>query len=430
MQQSQRDVYNHALEYAVMEANRMNLPLIVLFCLIPDFPDANCRHYTFMAEGLVEVKKGLYERGINMYGMIGNPVKCVASIAQDASLLITDRGYLRFQRQWRQTVSELVKCQMVEIESDCIVPVETASQKEQYSAGTLRPKIQRVIKEYLIPVKPVPLQRDSLSTKCDAAVFPVSTQKVVKLLKPDMSVPPLQSTNGGHATAIERLENFINHKLDKFGELRNDPSLNYCSGLSPFIHFGQISTLQIALEVKNSRSPGKDSFLEELIIRRELAYNFVWYNKDYDSFQSLPSWAANTLKVHQNDKRKPVYGSAELERAATADPYWNAAQREMMIRGKMHGYMRMYWGKKLIEWMKTPQEAYSFALYLNNKYELDGRDPNGYAGIAWCFGKHDRAWKERPIFGKIRYMNASGLERKFAIDAYVSEISMLPEINS
>jgi deoxyribodipyrimidine photo-lyase len=167
-----------------------------------------------------------------------------------------------------------------------------------------------------------------------------------------------------------------------------------------------------------------------LIIRRELAYNFVWYNKDYDSYQSLPSWAANTLKVHQNDKRKPVYGSAELERAATADPYWNAAQREMMIRGKMHGYMRMYWGKKLIEWMKTPQEAYSFALYLNNKYELDGRDPNGYAGIAWCFGKHDRAWKERPIFGKIRYMNASGLERKFAIDAYVSEISMLPEINS
>ncbi len=425
MQQSQRVEYNHALEYAIAEANRLKLPLIVLFCLIPDFPDAQYRHYIFMIQGLVEVKKALQERGISMFLMWGEPEKCVLSLANDAALLVTDRGYLRIQRQWRAAIAAKVQCRMVEVESDCIVPVEIVSPKEEYSAGTIRPKLSRVLNEYLIGLKPIPLVKDSLSINCDADLFPGSVQKVVQALRCDKSVPEVKEIVGGYSTAQEQLQSFIRQKLDRFGDLRNDPSLDYSSGLSPYIHFGQISSLQVALEVRRSNSPGKDAFLEELIIRRELAYNFVWYNNRYDSYESIPSWAKTTFELHRKDKRDPLYSEKELENANTYDPYWNAAQREMVLRGKMHGYMRMYWGKKLIEWMKTPQDAYRFALYLNNKYELDGRDPNGYTGIAWCFGKHDRAWKERPVFGKIRYMNASGLERKFDIDKYVAKIARL-----
>jgi deoxyribodipyrimidine photo-lyase len=193
--------------------------------------------------------------------------------------------------------------------------------------------------------------------------------------------------------------------------------------MSPYLHFGQISPLFIALKVKETRSPGVEAFLEELIVRRELSMNFVFYNEKYDSFEGLPEWAKKALKTHQRDKRQYLYSLEEFENAKTHDPYWNAAQREMVVKGKMHGYMRMYWGKKILEWAKTPEEAFRTALYLNNKYELDGRDPNGFTGVAWCFGKHDRPWGERPIFGNVRYMNDKGLKRKFDADEYVKMIS-------
>ena len=191
--------------------------------------------------------------------------------------------------------------------------------------------------------------------------------------------------------------------------------------MSPYLHFGQISPLYIAMEVLNSNSPGTDAYIEELVIRRELSTNFVFYNENYSSFRCLPEWCRKTLKGHQNDTREYTYTLEEMERAYTHDPYWNTAQKEMIITGKMHGYMRMYWGKKILEWRNNPEEAYQTALYLNNKYELDGRDPNGYAGVAWCFGKHDRPWAERKVFGNIRYMNANGLKRKFDADQYIKK---------
>jgi deoxyribodipyrimidine photo-lyase len=207
--------------------------------------------------------------------------------------------------------------------------------------------------------------------------------------------------------------------------LRNDPTLDYLSHLSPYLHFGQISPLYIALKVIDTDSRGKEAFLEELIVRRELSMNFVFYNEKYDSFEAVPEWAKKTLKAHQKNKRQYTYSLEELETAQTHDAYWNAAQREMVGRGKMHGYMRMYWGKKIIEWSKTPEKAFQIALYLNNKYELDGRDPNGFTGVAWCFGKHDRPWGERPIFGNVRYMNDKGLKRKFDADRYVRMMSRI-----
>jgi deoxyribodipyrimidine photo-lyase len=224
------------------------------------------------------------------------------------------------------------------------------------------------------------------------------------------------------------LDNFIESKLDRFADLRNDPSMEYTSNMSPYLHFGQISPLYIALKVSKTDSPGMESYLEELIIRRELSMNFVYYNPKYQSIDCLPSWALKTLNEHEKDQRNYTYAQMELEEADTHDPFWNAAQKEMVYTGKMHGYMRMYWGKKILEWVQTPREAYHIALYLNNKYELDGRDPNGYTGVAWCFGKHDRAWRERKIFGKVRYMNDKGLQRKFKIDKYVDRVDGIIEL--
>jgi deoxyribodipyrimidine photo-lyase len=232
-------------------------------------------------------------------------------------------------------------------------------------------------------------------------------------------VKAVEYYKGGTEKAEEYLRDFVEDKLEDYDEKRNDPTKDVLSDMSPYLHFGQISPVYIAREVMKRDSPSVDAYLEELIVRRELSINFVYYNEYYDSYNSLPNWAKKTLNEHRDDKREYIYNLEELEKAQTYDPYWNSAQMEMVITGKMHGYMRMYWGKKILEWIETPGDAYRIALYLNNRYELDGRDPNGFTGVAWCFGKHDRAWKERPIFGKVRYMNDRGLRRKFNADNYV-----------
>jgi deoxyribodipyrimidine photo-lyase len=252
-----------------------------------------------------------------------------------------------------------------------------------------------------------------------------NTEAIVRKLKVDTSVAPVAGFTGGTAEAKRWLKVFLKDKLADYPDRRNDPNADAQSNLSPYLHFGQISPLHIALEVEKRSNEGKAAFLEELIVRRELSHNFVYYNDKYDDFECLPPWARRTLNYHERDKREYVYSREQFEMAQTHDPYWNAAQKEMVLTGKMHGYMRMYWGKKILEWTRTPREGFDIALYLNNKYELDGRDPNGFAGVAWCFGKHDRAWAERPVFGKIRYMNANGLKRKFDADAYVAKVKRL-----
>ena len=214
---------------------------------------------------------------------------------------------------------------------------------------------------------------------------------------------------------------FFRWHLPGYADARNDPADPQCSTLSPYLHFGQISPVEVARKAQRATGASdsdKAAFLEELIVRRELAVNFVHYHAHYDRFQCLPDWAQKTLADHAGDERPVRYSRADLERAGTEDEYWNAAMTEMLKTGYMHNYMRMYWGKKILEWSDTPETAFSTALYLNNKYFLDGRDPNSYANVAWIFGLHDRPWQERPIYGKVRYMNASGLERKFDIQEY------------
>jgi deoxyribodipyrimidine photo-lyase len=418
---------NHALEYAIGEANRLNLPVVVVFGLTDRFPEANLRHYAFMLEGLEEVRKGLESRGIRFALMHRSPELAATALAEEAALVVADRGYLRIQRQWHSHVAANSPCTVVQVESDVVVPAETASPKEEYTAGTLRPKMQRILKGYLVPLKARPVRKDSLSLRLDADPEGDFTALLEKM-KIDRTVGPVRALRGGTNRAKALLETFVNMKLGHYGDLRNDPGLDYSSGLSPYLHFGQISPLAVALRVsgeKNIPAATRESFLEELIVRRELGINFTLYNERYDEYASLPDWAKKTLAEHAKDHREYLYDEGQWERAETHDPYWNAAQREMVLTGRMHNYMRMYWGKKILEWSRTPEEAFRTALRLNNRYELDGRDPNSFAGVAWCFGKHDRAWFERKVFGKIRYMNDAGLKRKFDMDSYLNKVDAL-----
>ena len=426
MQAAQRAHYNHALEYGIEKANELRKPLVVFFGLTDNYPQANLRHYYFMLEGLAEVRRALAERGIQMVIRRGSPELEVLEVADGAAVVVVDAGQLRIQSKWRTTAARKVGCPMFEVETNLIVPVSEASVKEQFSAGTFRPRISKKLDYYLVAVRHKRPRADSLGLAFDG--FDIGDiDRAASVLRIDRSISKVGRFHGGTSRAKTHLRNFIKEKLDRYAELRNDPSLDFVSNMSPYLHFGQISPLYVALEVMKTRSLGRDSYLEELIVRRELSHNFVFYNGSYDSFTALPPWVLRTLRFHRRDKREYVYSLEEFERAETHDPYWNAAQKEMLITGKMHGYMRMYWGKKILEWSRSPQAGFKVALHLNNKYELDGRDANGFAGVAWCFGKHDRAWGERKVFGKIRYMSAEGLRRKFDADAYVNKINQLEQ---
>lgn len=424
MQASQRVEYNHALEYTIIQANKLMQPVVVFFGITDHFPEANERHYAFMLEGLKEVKQKLNKRKIQLVIRHQSPEQGVIQMAKRASVVIVDRGYLRIQRQWRDYAAKRIDCPLIQIESDVIVPLEEVSSKEEYGASTLRPKILKKLPYFLLPLKENEPKISSMSMEFDSLEIE-DIEKTLLKLKIDRTVKRVDSFHGGTKEALNHLEIFLDEKLDHYAELKNDPTQDYLSHMSPYLHFGQISPLYIALKVKETKSPGVEAFLEELIVRRELSMNFVFYNSHYDSWKGLPHWAQKTLKAHQKDKRSYFYSLDELEKGQTHDPYWNAAQKEMILTGKMHGYMRMYWGKKILEWTKTPEEAFRMAIYLNNKYELDGRDPNGFAGVAWCFGKHDRPWAERPIFGTVRYMDDKGLRRKFDADAYVRRIKKM-----
>ena len=426
MQAAQRAEWNHALESAVRLANERGKPVLAAFSLTDDFPEANARHYAFMLEGLKETQAALAKRGIGLLILRGSPEQTIPALAKDADAVVTDDGYLRIQVQWRRQVAERCDCRVTEVTTNVIVPVETASEKENFSAGTLRPRIHKHLDAFLVPLKHTKSKTSSLKLDIESFVI-ADIEAALKKLKIDRSVTPSPFYTGGTSQAKKRLKEFIKDKLDDYADKRNDPLQDCQSNLSPYLHFGQISPLYIALEIQKSGSKCVDDFLEELIVRRELSHNFLYYNPRYDDYDALPPWALRTLNFHAKDKRDFVYSQKQFENAQTHDPYWNAAQMEMVLTGKMHNYMRMYWGKKILEWTNTPKYAFETALYLNNKYELDGRDPNSFAGVAWCFGKHDRAWGERPVFGKIRYMNAAGLKRKFDADAYVEKINRLKE---
>ncbi|WP_047451108.1 deoxyribodipyrimidine photo-lyase [Alistipes sp. ZOR0009] len=424
MSRDQRTADNWALIYAQQIAKEQDLPFAVVFTLTPTYPLANIRHYDFMLKGLMEIEHTLNELNIPFYILLdASPSNALQNFIQDnnVSIVISDFDPLKIKQQWIKEINEMDGITHFEVDAHNIVPCRVASQKVEFGAYTLRPKIKKMLDGMLTDFPKLEKQ-----DKCwPNGLHPIAWDKIYQQLSVDRLVTPIGWLTPGESAATRLLSDFINSKLIGYNEKRNNPTLKWQSNLSPYLHFGQISAQRIALEVikRHASSPDTEAFLEELIVRRELSDNFCFYNPSYDTPAGFPEWAQKDAELHRLDEREYLYTRNQLENYQTHDPLWNAAQKEMVVHGKMHGYMRMYWAKKLLEWTPSAEEAMQTAIYLNDKYSLDGRDPNGYAGIAWSIGGvHDRAWFPRPIFGKIRYMNYNGCKSKFDVNAYIHAI--------
>lgn len=375
---------NYSLFEAYKKAKKEGLKLSVY--IIEPY-ELNYKNKKFFEEMTTDLEEKLLTFSSEVYRI--NRDKDIESSIKDIDSIYMDKVYLKHDLDIYESIKQLAYRKHIglfTIESNVFVPVRVASDKEEYSARTIRNKINTKLNDY----------RDEVLTGYDLTI--------------------------AEAEAFTVLNDFITNKLDNY-HLHNDPSMNFTSLLSPYLKYGFISPVVIYNKINHINTDNSNAFLEELIVRRELAYNYVYFNPTYDDFNYMTyDWAYRTMKHHLNDEREYIYTKEDYVNFKTHDEYFNAAMREMVYLGRMHSYMRMYWCKKIIEWSPSYEEAYRIALELNNYYFLDGLTPNGYAGVAWCFGKHDRAWTERKIFGKLRYMNSNGLERKFNIKDYVENM--------
>ena len=411
MNRDQRVQDNWALLRAQEVAVELNQPLIVVHNLLRSFLGGGKGHYAFKVLGLQQVERDLAKLNIPFVVYEGaQSHRQIAKLAQEvkAGLLVTDMSPLRLQRQWLDELIERIKCGVEVVDTHNIVPVWVASQKQEYAAYTIRPRIHKVLGEWLTDIPP--LKKHPVSY---TGVLPKPNWKGVE--NPYAFKP-------GEKAGMAMLKDFIDNRLPNYAEMRNNPNADALSDLSPYFHYGQLAPQRAAWEVsKESVSQANiDTFIEEAVVRRELSDNFCYYNPDYDNVNGFHAWTKTTIAEHRLDDREYIYSLDQFEQADTHDPLWNAAQQQMVVSGKMHGYMRMYWAKKILEWTPDVESAMQYAITLNDRYSLDGRDPNGYVGIAWSIGGvHDRAWPERPVFGKIRYMNFNGCKRKFDVAKYI-----------
>lgn len=467
MSRDQRANDNYALFAAQQKAQENKVPLIVVFCLQKSFLGVDQGIFDFMINGLMQVEKDLNDLNIPFVVLQSDPVDVIPEFLHNisAQALYADFSPLKIGIKWRKDVAEKIHVPFYEVDTHNIVPAWEVSNKREFSARTIRPKIHSKLEEYLcempklssaiINTETVSILRQTCLSGRQAQhdkniELSIKGTKGIdwKKMYPHYCHPGVASDAtigshkscffiGGRLVAEKKLKEFIENKLPKYSTLKNDPNEDVLSCLSPYLHFGQISAQRVALEVlglasrhgelaesmsqRMARNQNINSFLEELIVRRELAENFCYHTPNYDTLDAFPAWAKETLNKHRKDKREYTYTKDQFENAQTRDPLWNASQNQMLKTGKMHGYMRMYWAKKILEWTSSPEEALETAINLNDKYELDGRDPNGYAGIAWSIGGlHDRPWFERPIFGLVRYMNRSGAEKKFDVKKYIA----------
>lgn len=412
---------NWALLYALQKADEKKLPFVVLFSLAASTPNCSYRQKKFLFDGLEELKCSLEKHGIFFVNAdVETPEELAERIKEmSPHLLVTDHSSLKPQRKWLETVAYHTLCSVVEVDGRNVVPLRAVSDKQEYAARTIRPKIHRMLEQFLVPFP-------SLSKLEGHAASFFSDPLTAPLAGKDASTA-VSSFVPGEKAARTIFSTFVKEKVHQYLE-RNDPTKDALSNLSPYLHFGMISAQRIVLDMlENKQVPveAKEVFLEELVVRRELADNFCFFNPHYDSPQCFPQWAQKTLAKHRADPREHVYSLKEFEEGNTHDSLWNAAQWELVHQGKMHGYMRMYWAKKILEWTATPEDAMRYAIYLNDTYSLDGVDANGYTGMAWSIGGvHDRPWRERAIFGTVRYMNYAGAKRKFKVDVYIQKIAM------
>ncbi len=421
MQRDQRIIDNWALYYAYQRAEERKVPLLVVFNLVPNFGEATYRHYDFMIRGLKEVCEQCAQHNIPFTIVTGYPRETIPAFIKKYQVgeLVVDQNPLRFTDAWREEAAREISIACTEVDAHNVVPVWYVSDKVEFAAHTLRPKIHRQLATFLTPIPTIGTVEQVAALRVPSIDWPELANSVAY----DESVPPVTWLTPGSVAGMQVAREFIDSRSDGYADKRNDPNSNALSNLSPYLHFGQISAQVVAYLAQESdmRRDDKETFLEELVVRRELADNFCFYNADYDTLSGAHDWAQKTLTEHRDDEREYVYTRDQFEHAQTHDELWNAMQRQMVQTGKLHGWCRMYWAKKILEWTNTPEYAIKVALYLNDRYELDGTDPNGVVGVMWSIaGVHDRAWTERPIFGKIRYMNFNGAKRKFDVQAYIN----------
>lgn len=427
MSRDQRVHDNWALLYAQQLARENSLPLLVAFCVVPSFLGATLRHYRFMLRGLVQVEQQLRTLRIPFHLLRGEGVRALPALLEssNASALVLDHSPLREPTAWAAAMAELLsdgRIPLHQVDAHNVVPVWVASNKREYAARTIRPKIHAHMARYLTDFPQV-LAQDSAGAEPLPAK--IDWTQLDQWLEVDRSVGEVAWCLPGYESGMKTLNEFVEQRLKNFASGRNDPNQNALSNLSPYLHFGQVSAQRcafVAQQLKARHRESVESFLEELVVRRELSDNFCFYEQRYDSLDAAYPWARDTLEKHASDKREYVYDELTFERALTHDELWNAAQRQLVSEGKMHGYLRMYWAKKILEWSESPAEALRIGIYLNDRYSLDGRDPNGFVGVGWSiYGLHDRGWTERPIFGTIRWMAYSGMRRKFKVDQFIEQ---------
>ncbi len=420
MQRAQRGIDNPALDVAVEAANILQKPVVAFFAPVPFYPNANLRHYRFLTDGLPDIAAALRKRNVG-FVLRPSPNHSLVRFCEEVkpALVVGDENPMREPERWRQKAARKLKVPLWTVDADVVVPSKLLV--KAYAAHTIRPRLQRHLDNFLIasrnPNANVRWRKfglESLDPECD----------ITNGWEIDRSVSPVARWKSGTREALRVLKDFVLRNLNGYGTRRNKPESDHTSRLSPYLHFGQISPGTVALAVESADVPkaDKEAFLNQIITWRELAVNLVRFHSDYDSFECAEPWAHRTLAQHAKDHRPILYNERQLENAETHDPLWNAAQMQMVNTGWMHNYMRMYWAKKILEWSPSAAEAHQIAVRLNDKYELDGRDPNGYAGIAWAIvGKFDRPWFERPIFGQIRYMSGQSTGKKFDSKKYIQQ---------
>jgi deoxyribodipyrimidine photo-lyase len=422
MQRAQRAVDNPALDLAVALGNELGKPVVVFFGLNPFVVRGNLRHYQFLAEGLADIERGLRTRHVGFVVRRYPDHRLLAFLNEVRPvMLVGDESPLRQTEAWRETIATTVGVPFFTVDADVVVPAALIM-GEQFAARTIRPRLRRHLDEWLLE------SPDARATVEWQPASPVQSMaadtRILELLPLDTSARPVDTFVGGTTEARRHLKTFIASRLERYPEERNHPEQAGTSELSPYLHFGHIGPREVALAVRNSGGSPEaiETFLEQLIVRRELSVNFVRHNADYDSIAGCEPWARQTLARHERDSRPARYGRQQLEAAETGDPLWNAGQRQMVVTGWMHNYVRMYWGKKILEWSATAGDAFETAVWLNDRYLIDGRDPNSYAGIAWAVGgKHDRPWPGRPVFGTVRSMTLASTRRKFDADRYIAQ---------
>jgi len=427
MQRAQRITGNAALDVAIEAGNLLGLPVVVYFAVIANYPNANLRHYHFMAQGLRDAAEDAAERGVGFVVRRPPDSSLDAFLAEaQAALLIGDENPCREPERWRRALAKKLRLPFWTVDADVVVPSRLFN-RSYVLLHHFRPHLRRELPNFLVtPPSMEPLKL--WAPRKALAGFSVAGDITEGFTKLDRGITPVDSLSGGAHAALRRLGEFINLELKDYAAARNHPEASGTSRLSPYLHFGHIGPLTIALAVEQAArrglvsAEGRDKFLDQLIGWRELSVLFVRHEANYDNWECAADWARKTLIEHAGDARPYRYNLPQLERAETADELWNAAQRQMVVTGWMHGAMRMYWAKKILEWAPTPETAFAWAVTLNDRYQLDGRDPNGYAGIAWALvGRHDRPWFNRPVFGLVRSMTAASTAKKFDAARYIAQ---------